>query len=70
MTRVFSHLYVFRVYNDHSNNFTDSIFIGEVSQIEVSDVFDLVHPLEIMKKSPWRQRECLRGNAFRYFICV
>ena len=50
-TRVFSHLYVFRVYNDHSNNFTDSIFIGEVFQIEVSDVFDLVHPLEIMKKS-------------------
>ena len=49
MTRVFSHLYVFRVYNDHSNNFTDSIFIGEVFQIEVSDVVDLVHPLEIIK---------------------
>ena len=67
MTRVFSHLYVFRVYNDHSNNFTDSIFIGEVFQIEVSDVVDLVHPLEIMKKSPWRQLECLRGNACSVF---
>jgi len=67
MTRVFSHLYVFRVYNDHSNNFTDSIFIGEVFQIEVSDVFDLVHPLEIMKKSTWRQLECLRENAFSVF---
>ena len=44
MTRVFSHLYVFRVYNDHSNNFTDGIFISEVFQIEVSDVVDLVHP--------------------------
>ena len=54
MTRVFSHLYVFRVYNDHSNNFTDSIFIGEVFQIEVSGVIDVVHPLEIVKKSPWR----------------
>ena len=68
MTRVFSHLYVFRVYNDHSNNFTDGIFIGEVFQIEVSDVVDLVHPLEIMKRSTWRQleclRECLRENAF------
>jgi len=67
MTRVFSHVYVFRVYNDHSNNFTDGIFIGEVFQIEVSDVFDLVHPLEIMKKSPWRQLECLRENAFSVF---
>ena len=67
MTRVFSHLYVFRVYNDHSNNFTDSIFIGEVFQIEVSDVVDLVHPLEIMKKSTWRQLECLRENAFSVF---
>ena len=50
MTRVFSHLYVFRVYNNHSNNFTDRIFIGEVFQIEVSDVVDLVHPLEIMQR--------------------
>ena len=62
MTRVFSHLYVFRVYNDHSNNFTDSIFIGEVFQIEVSDVVDLVHPLEITKKSTCLQPKCLRGH--------
>ena len=67
MTRVFSQLYVLRVYNDHSNNLTDSIFIGEVFQIEVSDVFDLVHPLEILKKSPWSQLECLRENAFSVF---
>ena len=67
MTRVFSHLYVFRVYNDHSNNFTDGIFIGEVFQIEVSDVVDPIHPLEIMKKSTWRQLECLWENAFSVF---
>ena len=67
MTRVFSHLYVFRVYNDHSNNFTDGIFIGEVFEIEVSDVVDLVHPLEIMKRSTWRQLECSRENAFWVF---
>ena len=53
MIRVCSHLYVFRVYNHHSNNFTDGI--------------DLVHPLEIMKKSTWRQLECLRENAFSVF---
>ena len=67
MIRVCSHLYVFRVYNDHSNNFTDVIFIGEVFQIKVSDVVDLVHPLEIMKRSTWRQLECLRENAFSVF---
>ena len=62
---------MFRVYNNHSKNFTDRIFIGEVFQIEVSDVVDLVHPLEIMKKSPWRQLECLRKNAFSVFhMCL
>ena len=60
MTRVFSHLYV-------TMSVKNSIFIGEVFQIEVSDVVDLVHPLEIMKKSPWRQLECLRENAFSVF---
>ena len=35
MIRVCSHLYVLRVYNDHSNNFTDSIFIGEVFQMSL-----------------------------------
>ena len=71
MIRVCSHLYVFRVYNDHSNNFTDGIFIGEVFQIKVSEVVDLVHPLEIMKKSTWSQLECLRENAFSVFhMCL
>ena len=58
---------LFRVYNNHSNNFTDGIFIGEVFQIEVSDVVDLVHPLEIIKKSTWMQLECLWENAFSVF---
>ena len=45
----------------------NSIFIGEMFQIEVSDAVDVVQPLEIMKKSTWRQLECLRENAFSVF---
>ena len=65
---------MFRVYNDQSNNFTDSIFIGEVFQIEVSDVVDLVHPLEIMKKSPSMEAarvfmgECFFGISYAFKV--
>ena len=45
----------------------NSIFIGEVFQIEVSA--GIPNPLEVTKKlkSPWRQLECLRENAFSVF---
>ena len=43
--RVFTGLYVFRVQNYHSKEYTTYhiIFVGEVFQIEISD--GLVHPL-------------------------
>ena len=43
----------------------NSIFIGEVFQIELSD--GLVHPLKVVKLLTCVQQGCLRGHEFLCF---
>ena len=45
----------------------NSIFIGEVFKIEVSD--GIPNPLEVTKKSTCIQLKCLRGVILEEFAC-